>query len=1404
MSRLASKEKLLYYRTPEPIVEAIARYLTLRDYGFARLLDPCAGTGKALSLLTGRLKEHHLAQRPPYYRQESLTLETYGIEPELLRAREAMRCLDHTLQASFFSTTLSNGEGADGGWQLVFLNPPYDTDTEISARGRKTRLEVNFLYRATHKLCPAGILIWIVPQSSLKPAAPFLASRYERLACVRFPDDLWQPDPDKQEKVSLYGQFHQIVLFGQKRAYDIPPRPETVQVIEGWANAGAELPVLPLEGRATGVPIYTIPNARSRELSRFSSGSFAPDETARRVAQISPKTLRYQTGVWASSDYLAARLPDAKAVGFGIGTPMAPLKNAHLAVLSVAGIANRAVLVGKDGRRVIVKGYSRKVPIYSCYEDEEEIVEKVTDTFETALWCIDLDTGGLIRVETGKATQATFPVAFESMSLPAFLDTFGVSLTRQVAQANPPRYEGEAYLPWVAKGWQLLNRKPLGKQREIILANVYAYLRTASAAGEEQTLNRIAPVAEMATGKTFISLCSAFLADRYACGGVFSALPGTRLRHIFPLVVLCPPIMARKWKREAEMTLPNVRAVIVKRMGMPAVGERQAAEDEDEGEHEPGGDDLADFRRFDPTFTGISLSSVGCMDRVVARIRRELAAWKHAYDAALHKGEEPPLKPCHIVIISTSTAKLGKEWMPLYRLKPARYIDPRTGKVRLRRDDTGKPYTVPCCPSCFRAIKDERRMAQLAKASAEFRGLLAHAQKQQAKQRLAAFEAEALEPPQIYLTEQDLLGTKDHRVKRTCSECGEALWQYVPIRDPDWQPYSVLRPKKGPLKPLPLPDHGHLPPCITSTFRRRYPLSDYILRRYKGFFHLLIADEMHEGADGTALDFARQRLASACGRMMGLTGTLSNGYSASLFRLYYLLNRSVRCDFGYDEVERWIDLYGKRQTTRKTYKEQEIGHGATSDRRTGKPMTREIAGFAPQGLARVLPCSAFLELADVAPGLPHYHEEIRAVEMGNVLGPAYDTFERKATQEIGRMLASGDKSGLSAWWNGLMNYPNLPFLGWTCMIKKTQEIFATAPALPEDIVYPKERAIIDYVQQEYDAGRRVLIYTENTGYYDIMPRLKKLLETKVRGRHHKPITVALLRSTTVETINREAWLDKQVAAGCDVLICNPKLVKVGLDLIAFPTIIYASLPKSTADLRQSSRRSLRLGQTKPVKVVFFIYPAMEMRLLRLMSEKMKASLMVEGQLPGEGLVSFGEEEAEDESDMYVQLAREVLANLEAGTRPTIEQAQELQDQFNENERLARAKNQTLGQEGNIEPVAFDPIRVEPLSTSASFSDEPEVIGTPADEKPREVKAGAPATETVTIIHTAVTSGKDPWAALRIQYLKPRKPRKKKPGYPEGVLSLWEIAESSANTPATSPQASSEEPAPAVLTQNTLW
>jgi hypothetical protein len=42
----------------------------------------------------------------------------------------------------------------------------------------------------------------------------------------------------------------------------------------------------------------------------------------------------------------------------------------------------------------------------------------------------------------------------------------------------------------------------------------------------------------------------------------------------------------------------------------------------------------------------------------------------------------------------------------------------------------------------------------------------------------------------------------------------------------------------------------------------------------------------------------------------------------------------------------------------------------------------------------------------------------------------------------------------------------------------------------------------------------------------------------------------------VDTSKREDWILDQVDRGIDVLICNPELVKTGLDLLDFPIIVF--------------------------------------------------------------------------------------------------------------------------------------------------------------------------------------------------------------------------------------------------------
>jgi SNF2 family DNA or RNA helicase len=81
------------------------------------------------------------------------------------------------------------------------------------------------------------------------------------------------------------------------------------------------------------------------------------------------------------------------------------------------------------------------------------------------------------------------------------------------------------------------------------------------------------------------------------------------------------------------------------------------------------------------------------------------------------------------------------------------------------------------------------------------------------------------------------------------------------------------------------------------------------------------------------------------------------------------------------------------------------------------------------------------------------------------------------------------------------------------------------------------------------------------------------------------LKTAVLRST-VGTDKREDWIIDQVDRDIDIMVCNPELVKTGLDLLDFPTIIFMQTGYNVYTVQQASRRSWRIGQTLDVKVVF--------------------------------------------------------------------------------------------------------------------------------------------------------------------------------------------------------------------------
>ena len=75
-------------------------------------------------------------------------------------------------------------------------------------------------------------------------------------------------------------------------------------------------------------------------------------------------------------------------------------------------------------------------------------------------------------------------------------------------------------------------------------------------------------------------------------------------------------------------------------------------------------------------------------------------------------------------------------------------------------------------------------------------------------------------------------------------------------------------------------------------------------------------------------------------------------------------------------------------------------------------------------------------------------------------------------------------------------------------------------------------------------------------------------------------------------------------------------------------------------MRQASRRSWRIGQTRPVKVVFMAYRnTLQADALKLVAKKLQSSLAVEGELPEDGLAAYGD----DGDDLMLALARKIVS-----------------------------------------------------------------------------------------------------------------------------------------------------------------
>ncbi len=441
---------------------------------------------------------------------------------------------------------------------------------------------------------------------------------------------------------------------------------------------------------------------------------------------------------------------------------------------------------------------------------------------------------------------------------------------------------------------------------------------------------------------------------------------------------------------------------------------------------------------------------------------------------------------------------------------------------------------------------------------------------------------------------------------------------------------------------------------------RRFAPAEFIKKYLKNFFTFAEFDEVHElkGSD-TAQGNVFGMLASCIEKVITLTGTFSSGYSDDVFYLIYrTLPRKMREEgFLWTDSQKWLQNFGILERVTKTSREGQDNSASRGSKK--RENVRRRPGVSPLVYSKfLLGNTVFLQLDDISDNLPMLTENVVGVRMSPELEKAYNKIEMCIGERVRReMTATGNSCLLGTYLMSLLAYPDVPFNFGPILhpsakkelpeeyfkekflienpgIIDPRDVLVIPDELPEDIIYPKEKLLLEIVEEEIKNHRRCIIFACFTGVRDVTGRIESLLQKK-------NFRVATLKSS-VPPETRISWVSEKVKQGYQVLLSNPELVKTGADLLDFPTIIYFSTGYNSFTLRQSSRRSWRIGQTKDVKVYYLYYQSsMQEQCLKLMGAKLAAAVGLDGRFSEEGLIAMGSGD-----DLMSALAKSIVEKIE--------------------------------------------------------------------------------------------------------------------------------------------------------------
>jgi hypothetical protein len=1180
MTRLAMEANFQYVPIAPDVVTRIAT-LVAPAPPTARLVDVCAGEGEAAAQLA----------RAWGIDRDRLFLN------ELADGRTALcrRFTDHVLGAD----AIRSLQISRHSFQVAWTNPPFGMQPREQGGGRYEPLFFKRMVEEGRWLQPGGLHLMLAPQDvwlTNLGTLNHLARCYDQVTLLALPDE--------------HRRYREVLVAGIVRSIwrngtELKDRARLIaQKLSG------DLPEL----TAQAEPRYHLPAPLAAHRKRSSgSGLVWRDANAATPEQAQADVLA-EGGAWAARGY-QARLQAARRDRRRI-RPVFPLGKVAAALRVAEGDINNMPVIIND-RAVRIKGGTRKTTRTWQEERTSSDGTVILDTHrmelrEPVVVTLDQDSAAITRYsgDTGVATLMDIPDAAQSL-LDAVAQSAPPVYTMQLPPAVEPILDtlvpasGRA-LPGYAPGFIPMQRHIIGamitafrepdphtgKRRRVLgLSADMGCGKSLAAAGAAEVLRQLLPTND---GRAFTALV---VAPNHLIG----ELAQMRAHEADPERVPLP-----QWIAEWRDLLPHWHSTLLETPAQVSAFYAGAQADP----HTPRVGFIA-FSRF----------SLGSGWEVAATTHHPAPPVPMTNPDDLTQEEQQHMAR-RAVFFERLQAEDQREWDELKQRAQARKKRARQAQrvARATGDTDPAPMTGPGVSA--RTIRRDRL----------FRCGTAHRAALNGNEYTPLWHFAGIYCPDCgrRVRNKDGLPHTHASLRRAgmlaCPFCGGMLGQRnrtqdnvgdreLPIfTDPTYLHADATEIVNG--RPRRIIPWGTRP-----TSNPRIALGDFLVTRgYARATDLTITDEFH-GMKGLTSARGRiwGRLIAHAARSLGLTGSPYGGKASTAYWLLQrMANPFVRAEFSWNEEKAFVERMGIIDTITSQVVEEEA-QAFSGKRNTTSVRVEERNGLTAELAAIMQSQFIFILLKQMGFLLPPYHEGVVFFDLPADLAAQYARLVHEGKAIIKE---PGGKDALSSYLQSTLTYAMAPWKPVTVRSTHTGMAYRP-PEFPRDTILPHHRWLAQHAAEQTRAGRGMLVFAEHTNRLDILDDLQAKITELAQSEHGTPVKVAILRSTTVKPGARGAWFAAREQDGTNVVLCHPGLVETGMNLIAWPEIVFAEPTYSLYRAMQARKRALRPTQTRPCNVTWLGYDdTMIAQALDIIGSKATAATLLNGDDLSSGLMQM--------------------------------------------------------------------------------------------------------------------------------------------------------------------------------------